>query len=384
MSKYYYLFGLFIFLCFVAQAQETERIKKLEYVLDSLSGSIPGLNQKADMAFKEAPLHDLIRAIGQAHGINVFVDNKQNQLITYRFSEEPVKNTFLFLCKRYQLHIEPVGNILHFSVYTAPAPRPKPPREPAISYQRGQLAFDLRRDSLDKVFRTISMLTGATLIPSKEVGGLLTGYVPSSPMEVALKNMLLINGYQLEKDSLLASTYYIKPISKQPVSSPRPKRTPSRQPPKTQVDMKRAGGLISLNVQDAPLQDVIYRLFDESGENVFFYDKLEGRVTLRVKDYVYNDLLELLFQGTAYTYNQTGPTYVVGKRSRPNLGDIKVLKLKHRPTEEAFELIPRTLKEGVEFIEYTELNRFIVSGDPQQIQALESFLVGNRPTHSYG
>ena len=77
-----------------SQNDESERIASLANLLDSLSISIPALNDSSDISIQQVPLHDFVRVIGKTHKINVYIDTDMEKLVSNTFTAEPVKNIF--------------------------------------------------------------------------------------------------------------------------------------------------------------------------------------------------------------------------------------------------------------------------------------------------
>lgn len=360
----------------LAQSQADSRIGELQNLLDSMSYAIPGLLDSSDVSFSDVPLHDVIRVIGKTHGINLYIENSINQSVSNTFVREPVQNILLFLCKKFSLSIEPTGTILHITAFLPPKPiREAPPAKVLkIEYVNNLLTFDLNKDTLSAVIRQVSQLTGKTLVPAAGVPELLSGYIPPSEANEALRNLFLMNASFVEESG---NTLFIKPLSfVQANRTPQPPGRAGRNTANStsEITLRSLPTGLSLQAQDVPLDELVRKLFGESGFNYFIYGNLEGNATVHITDSDLPTILQYLFEGTAYTYRIDNEVYMVGERNREGFVSSAIVKLKYRPSDEVIDLIPASLKEGLSLQEYVELNRIILSGDPAKIETASLFI----------
>lgn len=358
-----------------------DRFVVLGKMLDSLSSTIPGLRHQSDLALSDVPLHDYVRALGRVHQINVYIDDKAGQVVTSDFVNESVKSIFVFLCKKFDLTIEPVGSILHFKPYEAPkaAPPPVVVRQPVLEYKDKQLSFDLNGDSLGKVLRLLSRQWGETIVTMPGASqALVSGYIPASEPEKALENMLFMNGFGLQRHR---KGFYIV----QPMAQPSGKggqgvmgaghAAQGMNPYQLTVGRDTMGGpLVFLEAEGRNLSEVVNDLFAELGAEYILLDALEGQTTLNIEGAGVDEVLKHLLQATDYTYLNDRGVYVIGRRTVSGLRQVEILNLKYRPTSKVIELMPSQLKEDVELKEFVELNRIIVSGPSASIMHIRQFV----------
>lgn len=367
----------------LAQRQEA-RLEQLSLELDSMARFIPGLNRKSDLALTDVPLHDYLRSLGKVHQINLYIDEYPKAIITNNFVNESVKSILLFLCKKFDLDIEPVGTILNFVPYIAKVEQTPPPKpkEAKLSYENGLLSFDLNGDSLSGVLRAVSRLTGETIITMPGASGVLSGYIPPGDFEPSLENLLFSNGFSLQRHR--KGFYLVAPLT-----SPNNNANGGRlnangggngsfgAPGQYQLEVAQdttGEPFIFLTAEDRPIQEVLKDLFGQLGIEYFVFDPIQGNTTLHVDGAPLDEILKNVFRGTEYTFKNDQGVYLFGKRGVEGLREVRIINLKYRPTEKVIELLPSKLKENVELKEFVELNRIIASGSSEGIREIEAFI----------
>lgn len=387
------VFGLLLLMLPIglcAQSNESNRFQKLELKLDSLSKTIPGLNEQSDLALANVPLHDFIRALGKVHRINVYIDDTEKQIVTNHFMGEPVKSIFLFTCKKFNLDIEATGTILNFIPYVRPKQQPPPPPPPAelkVYWEKDQVSFDLKNDSLSAVLRKLSRISGRTLITGQNVKGTVSGYIPPSDFETGLEGLLFMNNMVLSQHR---NGFYV-------VDAVPPTTVPNTQKPKgrkqtsnTVFQPQRANlmnyqleiatdtlgtPLIFLKADQVATEDILKDLFLSLELEYFLFEQIEGATTLNVQGKTLEEVLKNLFQGTGYTWKNDNGVFLIGNREMEGLRKETIISLNYRPTEQVIELIPTTMREGVELKEYVELNKIIVSGPSERLEEIKQFIL---------
>ena len=364
-----------------------DRMAALEQRLDSLSALIPGLSHRSDLALSDVPLSDYVRAIGRVHQVNVYIDDTPAILITNDFTNESVKSIFTFICKKFEYDIEPVGTILNFFPYKAPAKVSPPPKAKLIqvSYADSLLSFDLENDTLDNVLRKVSQLSGRTILTRPGVTGFLSGYIPPGSFDTALENLLFSNGFSIQRSR--KGYYIVDAFAQAPSVAGNSRNNAGRGGAKAQSSpagpsfyeimvAKDSSGnpLVFLQAENEDLARIVRDLFEELELEFHIFEELEGTATLSLAGASLDQVLKNLFKGSKYTYRNDQGVYLLGPRDMEGLRRVAIVNLKYRPTEKVIELMPQALKEGVELKEFVELNRIIISGSSERIQEIQEFI----------
>jgi type IV pilus assembly protein PilQ len=379
--RFFLLFFLFSFCVAVAQ----DRFDVMEEKLNQLAKDYPGINDKVELSMSGTSIQEYIRAIGVNSNLNVNVDPTLDIKLTNNFSKVSAKEVFLFLAKRYDLDILFVGPIMTFVKFTAPIVEKKTPtRKINVKYEKTAdlLSYDLNSDTLGNVTREITKQSGKNIIFSPELQNkLISGFMQNASFNNALEKLAFANDIKVSKT---ADDFYVFE-KKQPVtnntnnqnnnSNPFGSLTANNNPNDTKnAKMYIKDGLITMDVQNTPMTEVVSAVSKELGKNYFLFSELKGNATLKVTDAPYDEFLKLLFNGTDLTFKKDGETYLFGDRNLEGLRQSKLITLKNRTIEKVMDFVPAELKKGVDVKVFEDLNGIIVSGSQPRITELESFL----------
>ena len=133
-------------------------------------------------------------------------------------------------------------------------------------------------------------------------------------------------------------------------------------------------GLISADVQNMPILDLLNSVSKDLNQNYFLFSELKGNTTVKLNDASYDDFLKLLFNGTDFTFKKEGEIYLFGDRNLEGLRQSKLIILKNRTIDKVIDFIPFDLKKGVDIKTFVDLNGLIVSGSQPRINEIETFL----------
>ncbi len=380
---------VFLTLTFFAQAQD--RFDVIEEKLTQLAKSYPGIDEKVELSMNGASIQEYIRAIGTNNNINVNVDNTLDIRVSNTFKNVSAKEVFLFLCKRYDLDIIFVGPILTFNKYVPPVIEKKLPvaRKINVSYEKTAdlLSYDLANDTLGNVLKEITKLSGKNIIFSPELSfKMVNGFMQAASFESALEKLAFANDMKVSKTP---DNFFVfekkQAIANQPDNNnnnlggninPYGNVVPN-QPnieDKFKNRIKITDGLISMNVESMPMNQIVNTVSKELGKNYFLFSDIKGNATLKVEDAPYDEFLKLLFNGTDFTFKKDGSTYLFGDRNLEGLRQSKLITLKNRTIEKVIDFVPAELKKGIELKVFEDMNGIIVSGSQPRIDELEAFM----------
>ncbi|MEM6801466.1 MAG: hypothetical protein AAF696_08680 [Bacteroidota bacterium] len=317
------------------RSQETDRLKGLGQMLDSLAVDIPGLNEPTTLSLRDVSVAEYLRAIGLQHKINIYIPETPNQLLTHNLSNEPVKSVLLFVCKSFAYDIEVTGTILEFVPYQAPPKEiiPTAPKPLNIQFEEGLLSVDLKNDSLYRVIKSISALTGRKIVTRPGTSGKITAFLPPTQLETALEALFLTNGFSL---SPRKKGYYVlqKALS--------PKGEPQRDRLSFEIESFTDGSheYISAHAENADLSELIKSIFSQAESDYLIYDEIKGMVSIDAEITRLDEILRFVLQATEYTYKKDGEVYLIGGKELNGLQTTRTVRMKYRPTYQAIELIP--------------------------------------------
>jgi len=372
---------------FVLNISSQDRMDVLEEKLNQLAKNYPGINDQVDLSLKDVTIQDYIKAVGLANNINVNVDPAIDIRISNHFSKVTAKEVFLFFCKRYDLDMAFVGSIITFGKYTPP---PAPTIEKVVERKKlniqydlntDLLSYDLTDDTIGNVCKAITKLSGKNIVFSPDINNkLLNGFMQLAPFNHALEKLAFSNDLKVSKTD---DEFYVfeKKVSTQAgqnanhvQANPYSGIVNAGITNTNTLNLKIMDGLISMNVQNIAISDVVAYVSKELDKNYFLFNELKGTATLNIEEAPYEEFLKLLFNGTELTFKKEGSTYLFGDRNLEGLRQSKLITLRNRTIEKVLEYIPAELKKGVDLKIFEDLNGIIASGSQPRIQELEAFL----------
>ena len=156
------LFVILILITTLANAQQ-DRFTVIEDKLTELSKETPGLNEKVELSVNGVAIQEFIRGLATSNNLNVSIDPNLTVKVVNNFSNVTVADVLLFLCKKYDLDLTFIGNIMSFTQYAAPPPAAMKysPKQLSISYDKttDYLSLDLANDSLAMVVKELTKLS---------------------------------------------------------------------------------------------------------------------------------------------------------------------------------------------------------------------------------
>lgn len=375
MKKYAYILLLsLISLSSLLHAQD--RISRIKTQLNQLAKTKPGLNETVDLSVSDADIQEFIRGIGRAHNLNISIDSKLSASITNTFSDVQVKDLIVFLCKHYDLSIDFTEDIMFFKKYIPP-PEPeivKAPKKLDIQYsgKTDFLSLNLRRDSLFRVAKEITRLSTKNVIlaPGLE-NRLVNAYIQNRPIQETVEKLAYANGLEVEADG---NFLVLKlPGKESPVI--KPGNDPDGDPEIIDgLTIQKTGDLLTITAHNVAITDIIKKVSKEGMISYFMFNEPKGNANFYVENMTYDRFLSYLLNGTDYDFKIDEQVYMIGKRDLERLRDSKLIQMENRTIESVIEAIPNNLKNGLNIVEFKDLNGFVVSGSALQIRELEDFI----------
>lgn len=385
---------LLVFCCFIvhlsALSQE-DRFQTIQNKLNELSVTLPGLNQKIETSVSNSSLSGFLGGLSVSHKLNLNVSTDIHDQITVYFANEKVSTVLLFLAKKHHLDFAFTGSIINIFPYIDPQSAiPKPPKNILInaSNTSGNISFDLNNDTLSKVAKLITTTTGINIVVMPDIANKpVTGFINDLPVESAIEKLAIANSFKLtrSKDNVLilenlAANEEIVPRQSLPKNSNYTiKRTLKSNGESTNatanIFLNEAGEkLISLNVTNALLKDIVTNIAQQSSMDYFIYSDLLGTATANIADMPIDKTLSYIFQGTKYTFSKQDGVYLIGDRKDEGLRSSQLIQLKYRSVDSLVHIIPQEMVKNVEVKEFKELNSLLISGSLPQIQEIKSYI----------
>lgn len=372
---------LLSFFLIIAVASAQDRFKDVEDKLKNLAaGPVPGLNEKADVYLSKTSIQTFLSGLGRSYKINLSVDPSLDIPVSLSFSQEPVYNILLYVAQKYDLDYQFTGAIISISQHRTPPP-PIIEKEPGVKYDGGKnvLSLDLKGDSLSKIIKRITQVSGKNLFISSELSGkLVSVYLQEMPFENALNKLANTNDLELTDNNDGTYLFSLKGKTDQAVTS-----TNKNQGKNTAKNPSTNGlnytittdinnhKLLSIDAKNQSLNDLMQILSDELGINYVLLDEIKANVTVHLTNVSFEDFLNYSLAGTNYTFKSVNNVFILGERGKEGLRATEVLQLQYRSIDEMLETIPAELKKGVEIKEFKELNSIVLSGSSPNIEEIK-------------
>ncbi len=366
----------------ITQAQQ-DRFLTIEAKLKELAAVSPGLNEKVELSVNGVAIQEFIRGLATTNNLNVSIDAGLNARVVNNFTNVTVADVLLFLCKKYDLDIAFIGNIMSFTQYAAP-PIPIQPyvaKTIKITYDKASdlLTMDLANDSLSTVAKEITKISEKNVVFAPELSAkMVNGYIQAMAFAPAMDKFAFANDLKITPTSdnfyLIEKKGAVSDIAGVNGQNNSGKKTRTAANINPGVSIKVENNLITLDASNLPISDILSAASEELKTNYFLFTDPKGNASLNVKNATFDDFLNLLFTSTEYTFKKENDIYLIGDRGMEGLRGTKVISLKYRTVEKVIDFIPADLKKGIEVKTFTDQNSLIVCGSQPRIAELEAFI----------
>jgi len=383
---------IFIFLVIgfvnISYGQQS-RIATIEKKLDSLSKTVPGLNQKVQLNVIGGTIQQYLSGIASSNGLSISVDPKLNFTISDSYNDITASNILAFLAQKYNLDVSVVGSIIYVTPYQDPAQFIKPaPKEIDAKYNAADntLSLALNNDSLVLVAKKITQVSGKNIVvPNSLQAKRVSGFIAAAPFEIAMDKLAYANEIKVVKTN--DNFYVFQPLDEnEELYINGDKSTAVRRTFRpatgggntgaTGVFSRMVNGqkLISADAVNAPILGLVKQASQELSKSYSIYTDLKGVIDIHVTDITYDQFLDLLFRGTNYTFQNENGIYLIGDKSIEGLRTYKAIHLQNRSIDTIVNMIPTEWKKALEIKEFREQNTILLSGSIAHIKEAESLI----------
>ncbi|MDB5134661.1 MAG: outD, partial [Mucilaginibacter sp.] len=204
ITPFLLIFLLFLF-PFKILAQQNNRVQAIQKKLDSLSKSVPGLNQKVQLLVTGISIQQYLIGISGSNNLSISVDPQLNFVINDTFHDVSASNILAFLAQKYNLDISVVGPIIYVNAYHEYVPVIKPvTKEINAKYNPSDntLSLTLDNDSLTSVAKKITQVSGKNVVvPNSMQGKKVSAFIAAAPFETAMDKLAYTNEIKMVKTS---------------------------------------------------------------------------------------------------------------------------------------------------------------------------------------
>lgn len=351
--------------------------------LDELAVKHTGLNNTLQLNISGLQLAELVNSVALENNLNISVDPKLNQIVSYNFFDASVIDMLVFLYKDFDIEYEFIGSIISISGREVIQPKVKPAPKTNITYNPSNrfLSMDVKNDTLWNVVNELTKQSGSNFVVDPEVrNNVVNAYFLNRPMEEVLQMFVESNDLLIEKSDSTNYYSFLENKEKNETGSRTNNRNANRgnyknnSKPGQLVISKNNSGRIDVKASDADLSDVIHGVADETGILYVLDPTITGKVDLDIKDMRFDDFIELVLEGTKYSVNKHDQVYVVGEHKTEGIAVTELIRLENRTIESVQTSLPGELTNDLTIKEFPELNALIVSGSKRKIDALRLFI----------
>lgn len=370
MNKFYFAITfIFLTVTLFAQERDTLRLAGIKCKLDKLVIHDNTYLNEVDISTSSISLSDMLQAIAKANAVNISINDGNNIIVSSNFSKARISDILYFVCSEYDLDIEIIGNIV--SVY---------PYKPIVAIQPftvvydsllNKISYDILNHKLVDVAKDISDKSGKNIIiPQHLYSKEISGYLTKVDFEDAILTLATTNDLILEVNENDIWTM----IDNQQNTENRQRYVRRRKFSKEQLVID-SSGLITANITNGNAYDIILDICDKLKLNFHFISPINYQTSLFVSDATVETLFNVIFTGTECSYYFENNIYMFGMQSeKANINTTDIFQMKYRTITKVVEIIPLTIKKGVEVNVFPDLNSIIISGDSKQVSRIKQFL----------
>ncbi|UZO80684.1 type II and III secretion system protein [Aquimarina sp. ERC-38] len=362
----------------------------VEQRLDEIAQSKPGLEEVTQLDVSGLTLFEIITSLAEEHQLNVDVDPGLNQMVVSNFFDVKVKDVFLFLIRKYDLDVQFMNNIIVFKPLEIVEEPPKltPKRILDITYnnQNNFLSVKLKNDSLPSVAAKITEIANKNIVLAPDIKTMkVSAYILNRPFDQVINMLAKSNQLIAEVDEngfyFLSKDYEAVVDASVPTSGSNRRRTTSRNGKRRNTgsgDLEislNENGYLSIKAFEANATEIISEAAELLKINYVLYDKPDEVVATIYSNAInFDDLLNEIFTGKKYTFNQFENLYHIGKETSAGLRTSELVQLENRTIESVLATIPKSMIQDVEIQEFVELNGMLVTGSKPMIIELKQVI----------
>ncbi len=325
--------------------------------------------QRMSIDVKDTDLRDVIRMISKGYDINILLDNDVSGKITLHLVDVPIMEALHSITQSNGLEVVKEGMVYKIKKATAE-------QKSLIRYLDGKLTIDVQNIEVKTFLKELSSKTAISIVPDAKVEGNITGKLYQVDLDDGLRVLLEGNGFKVIKRKNIYQI--ISATQDKSGSQPTfPGRT-SFPSSNSNFFVEYNNGLISLEVNNADLEEIIKAIAEQSDVELITYGSIKTEINAKLKDIPLTEALALLLGGTRFTFVQKDKVILIGDRntatpSGQTLSKSELIHLKHIKADNLPSVLPKDIPPtNVRVIK--EQNALLISGTSEDIVTAKEFL----------
>lgn len=316
--------------------------------------------------FAGQDVQDVLRAIAKAYGLNIFIHPDVKGKVTLSLHRMPVQDAL-------RLIAESLGDELVWENQTWQV---RPPRLKASGNIQSTSAQAVNFTAHNKEIRIFaeeySQQTGLNLLVDRNAKGVVNGTLKDVDPITGLKAFLSANGFSMRSQD---DAWII--MAAEGSTSSGGMGMASSSSGRGRMDISVRNGKVQATLRQAQIGEVIQSLADQSNLNMVTYGQLSGTVDANLHGVPLIQALELILQGTSFTFAVHDSVLLIGDRNPSSssgqaLSTTEIYYLKHMRVDKVLPLMPKNLQQAVQAV--SELNALLLSGTTEMNDKVKEFL----------
>lgn len=318
--------------------------------------------------FDKADIRDVLRGLGMQYNVNIYLEPEVTGTISLYLADISVKNAVDFIVKKNGFAYKVENNIVKVFKYTEPVKLPPPP-EAVFKMSKGLIDIDFKEVPLQTVVRLFSDSARVNAVVGAGVSGVVTArLVAMSPVK-ALKVLVESNELELVEND---GVFYISKASWGEDKG----GTQAQGGNLKKLSLTIKEGKVTIEVDNAALDQVVRSIAIQSGINIVIYDRLSGEITAKMNGIFIDDALRFLLQNTKFTFWKEKEIYFIGSREMNQQKTTIIIPLRHIMAEEASvgKMLPPNISTNAIVKYNSEHNAIVVIGSFDVVAQAKEFI----------
>lgn len=308
------------------------------------------------LSVKEGDVRDVLKMMGEQSGINIVPDPSIRGQVTLTVSQVSVEEALQALLKAYAYNYTKVSEKIYIVSQ-------QPLKEPYLcEVKDGKLTVVAQAMDVKRVINDIAVKGKLNIIYDQSVNGQVNANIVDVDIYNGLKSLCSANNLVLTKRE---NIYNIASMM-------------GAQAQNRQMNVSYSNGLVSVDVKNGDLSDLIRSIGDQSGLKFILFGGNHQLVDLKVDNVPVEDVLKMLLSGTRYSYKKEGDVYLIGDKSINSPSSFlltrnEVIRLRYLQAEKVPAMLPNVFPAtNIKVIK--ELNALAVTGTQEDIDDLKKYL----------
>jgi len=358
-----------------------DKYDQLSDSLKTLAVKIPALDETVNISVTRVSIQEFLRGVANNSGLNIDVDPTLNIPVINNFIDVKVRDLLVYVCRQYNLDLKVIGNI--FNIYKSPQNEAaKKPLTIQYDTTENRITLDYSNENLSFVVKDITKKTNNNIVLSPGLSDVkISGFIQDMPFDNALEKLMYENNLLVSKteDNFYIVSQKPSPDQSKEISDKkrgqRGKTGKERTSDNAILDVRLIGkDTVSVFADGAQTLDIIYEVAQKTNAGYYISGKLDETASLNLKKGSFRDVLNYILNGTKFSYRQIDSLYYISDDKTGLVKESRLIKLKKRSINKLLETIPKTVREGLDIVEFPELNGFLVSGSTTSVDIFSSFL----------